>query len=84
MTALTLPELRALLVDAAGASDAADVTDDYGNQPFADLGYDSLALMESAAVLKRRHGVEIPEDVLGTLTTPNEMLAFVNSTRVEG
>lgn len=83
MSALTLPELRELLVDAAGATDTGD-PDGFGDQPFDELGYDSLALMESAAVLKRRHGVEIPEDVLGTLTTPNEMLAFVNSARTVG
>lgn len=83
MTALTLPTLRQLLADAAGASDAEAATENYGDQPFVDLGYDSLALMESAAMLKRRHGIEIPEDVLGELTTPNEMLAYVNSTRVD-
>ncbi|ANY10847.1 acyl carrier protein [Pseudonocardia sp. HH130630-07] len=83
MSVLTLPELRELLIDAAGATDAGD-TDGFGDQAFDELGYDSLALMQSAAVLKRRHGVEIPEDVLGTLTTPNEMLAFVNSARSVG
>jgi act minimal PKS acyl carrier protein len=75
---LTLPQLRDVLVAAAGATEEMADVEDIGNHPFTDLGYDSLALMESASQLQRQYGVVIPEEKLGDFETPNELLAYVN------
>ncbi|MBT2383949.1 acyl carrier protein [Streptomyces sp. ISL-11] len=80
MTALMdLDTLRAILVACAGEDEAAGLAGDILDVPFADLGYNSLALMESAARIKREFGVDIADDVLSELETPRAVLDLVNA-----
>ena len=76
MSLITLDDLRVLLDEAAGECDFGS---DVAHSTFSELGYDSLAVMETAALLRRRYGVVIPEEVLAELDTPVALLAFVNS-----
>ena len=47
--------------------------------PFADRGYDSLAMIELASQLEQRTGIRIPDDVaLERLTSPRRTLEFIN------
>jgi act minimal PKS acyl carrier protein len=48
-------------------------------QTFEELGYDSLALLETHSRIKRDYGVEIPEDDLDEVTTPQELVDLVNA-----
>lgn len=43
------------------------------------LGYDSLALIETAARLKTDHGVTIPDERLTEVGTPRELLNLINA-----
>jgi act minimal PKS acyl carrier protein len=57
--------------------------DDVGPETTADveflaLGYDSLALMETAAVVERRFGVKLDEERVVSAATPRELLDVVN------
>ncbi|MEU2287254.1 acyl carrier protein [Streptomyces sp. NPDC013178] len=47
--------------------------------PFVDLGYDSLAVLETAAVIERECGVTLPEEGLHELDTPGKVIHFVNA-----
>ncbi|ONF74380.1 acyl carrier protein [Amycolatopsis keratiniphila] len=79
MTAITLTDLRDVLIASVGEeSDLAAYGEKLRTMPFEDLGYDSLALIETSAELRRRYGVSIPEDLAAQFTTPGELLEFVN------
>ena len=48
------------------------------DRTFADLGYDSLAVMETASLVEREFGVSLPEDDLASIETLREFIGFVN------
>ncbi|WDZ83572.1 acyl carrier protein [Micromonospora cathayae] len=79
MTGITLDTLRDILVEAAGADESTGLDGDILDTPFRDLGYDSLALIETAARLRRRYGVEIPDEQVTELDTPRKLLDFVDA-----
>lgn len=79
MNTLSLADLRDVLIACAGEEDdLAAYGDELGAVLFEDLGYDSLALIETSAELQRRYGILIPEDLAAQFTTPGELLDFVN------
>ncbi|MEV4659277.1 acyl carrier protein [Micromonospora sp. NPDC049301] len=78
MSVMTLDDLRRILVECAGEDDSTAVAGDIADVPFEDLGYDSLALMETAARIEQRFGVRLPDDEVLELSTPNAVLDAVN------
>ncbi|MCP3759034.1 acyl carrier protein [Streptomyces sp. TBY4] len=72
-TEMTLDDLRRILSESAGCEDS-QLDGDILDTGFAELGYDSLALLETAAVIQRDYGVEIPAQ----FATPRELLDSVN------
>ncbi|PRX51432.1 act minimal PKS acyl carrier protein [Prauserella shujinwangii] len=79
MSQMTMDDLKRLLRQAAGDDEAVGVDEDITDTPFSDLGYDSLALLETTAHVKREFGVELDDEALATLTTPAEFLHAVNT-----
>lgn len=77
MSTVTVDDLRRVLVACAGGDEA--LPSDIADVGFADLGYDSLALIETAARLRQEFGVTISDDQVTDLTTPAELLAAVNT-----
>jgi len=80
MKELTLDELKGALRAAAGEAgtlngDTSDILD----TEFADLGYDSLAIMEATSQVERSFGVKLPEEEAAEQTTPRAYLEFVNA-----
>jgi minimal PKS acyl carrier protein len=80
---MNLDDLRRLLVECAGEADGVDLSGDIIDTEFDAIGYDSLALMETAARLESEYGVAIPDNVTTELKTPRELLERVNQTLVE-
>jgi minimal PKS acyl carrier protein len=78
MQEITLTELREILTECAGEDESADLGSEIMDTPFAELGYDSLALIETAARIKQRFGVEIEDDDVAELETPREIISAVN------
>ena len=78
MSDMTLDDLRRVLIASGGESDA-DMGGDILDVPFADLGYDSLALIESAAQIGQEFGVDLPDERVIALETPRELLGLVNT-----
>ncbi len=78
MSQMTIEDLRAVLVAAAGEDDSLVLGPDTLDLSFEDLGYDSLALMETAAQIGRRFGVVISDEQIVELHTPREVLDLVN------
>jgi act minimal PKS acyl carrier protein len=79
MSALTLDDLKALMQEAAGADETVDLDGDIADVAFTELGYDSLAMLETAAIISRRYGVVLTDDLLDGIDTPGALLAEVNS-----
>lgn len=70
--------LCALGVDAAAALHG-DVLD----RTFAELGYDSLALLELCGYVQRTFGVPMPDDAPQHMPTPHHALRYINDCVVE-
>lgn len=74
---MTIDDLRTILVACAGESDGV-LDGDIRDVDFDELGYDSLALMETAARIRSDFGVTIPDERIAELRTPGEILELVN------
>ncbi|MCX5339155.1 acyl carrier protein [Streptomyces atratus] len=75
---MTIDELRGILVSCAGGEEIAELHGDIADTSLTALGYDSLALMETAARLKVDHGVVIPDEQIIEVSTLGELLSLVN------
>jgi act minimal PKS acyl carrier protein len=76
---LTFEQLHQTLVDCAGEDEDVVLGPDSLDRDFADLGYDSLALLETSAQLKSRYGIDISEDTIRDLRTPRALLDHANA-----
>jgi len=73
-----LHDLRRILREGAGADEGVDLDGEILDVAFDDLGYDSIALMETAALISRETGRQIEDDDLTPSTTPRALLQLVN------
>lgn len=73
-----LADLRRILREGAGADERVDLDGEILDTAFDDLGYDSIALMETGARISREYGTPIEDDALTPATTPRQLLALVN------
>ncbi|MDH6623532.1 act minimal PKS acyl carrier protein [Streptomyces sp. LBL] len=83
MAGLTLDGLRTILVACAGEDDGGNLARDILDTTFEDLGYDSLALMESAARIERDLGVTLDDEDVNDALTPRMLLSLVNGAAAE-
>ncbi|CAM5635093.1 acyl carrier protein [Streptomyces viridifaciens] len=77
MAEFTLDDLIAVLKEAAGADEGVAL-DDILDVPFADLGYDSLALFNTLNTIERERGITLPDETVVEATTPRMLLDAVN------
>jgi minimal PKS acyl carrier protein len=73
----TLDNLRAIMRAAAGEGDNINLDGAIADMSYADLGYDSLALLEFAAQIEHEHGVPIPDGTIGLTDTPGDTVRLV-------
>jgi act minimal PKS acyl carrier protein len=79
MAQMTLTELTTLLRECAGVADGVDLAgDDVLDTTFTDLGYDSLALLQTVGRIEQIHGLTLDEDVITEAETPGRVLDVVN------
>ncbi|MGH3932186.1 MAG: acyl carrier protein [Pseudonocardiaceae bacterium] len=83
MSKITIDDVRRILVTCAGDIGIAELPGDVATLEFDDLGYDSLALMETAARIEQEFGARIPEEQITEVKTPQELLELVNMSLVE-
>ncbi|QSB15925.1 acyl carrier protein [Natronosporangium hydrolyticum] len=76
---ISLSDLRLILREAAGADEGVDLDADILDTAFADLGYDSLALLEASSRIERQFSVSLEESMLAEAATPREFLDVVNA-----
>ncbi|MCW5251288.1 MULTISPECIES: acyl carrier protein [unclassified Streptomyces] len=83
MPELTVKDLAAILASCAGDEEVVPLDEEHLDTSFAELGLDSLALLNTVVKLERQCGVVLPEDVLGRTPTPRDLIKIVND-RVSG
>lgn len=78
VTEFTLEDLKAVLRAVAGEGDGIDLDTDILDVSFGDLGYDSLALLETAARIEQERGILFPDSTFTDAPHPRALLAAVN------
>ncbi|MFD7554693.1 acyl carrier protein [Streptomyces sp. NPDC059533] len=73
-----LADLVRLLRECAGEAEGADLDGDILDTSFGDLGYDSLAMLETTGRVERDHAVVLDEEELDEAYTPRRYLDMVN------
>jgi minimal PKS acyl carrier protein len=78
----TLEDLRRILRAAAGDPEGdLGLDGDIGDLNFRDLGYDSVALLETGGMISLELGIELADDALYEVPTPNALVTAVNAER---
>ncbi|MGH3621408.1 MAG: acyl carrier protein [Sciscionella sp.] len=75
---LTIEDLRRILRDAAGDGEGVGLDGDFADVDFADLGYDSIVLLEIGGRIERECGITLDEDTVTSARTPRTLLAMVH------
>ncbi|WP_404816587.1 acyl carrier protein [Streptomyces thermolineatus] len=75
----TFDDLKRLLREGAGADDGTDLDRGTLDTEFTDLGYDSLALLETSSLIERECGITFDEAEFAHATTPRGLLALVEA-----
>lgn len=74
----TIDDLKRILLAAAGAAEGPGLDADILDETFDDLGYDSIAMLETASRVERERGLTLSDSVIAEATTPRLFLAYVN------
>ncbi|SCG58535.1 acyl carrier protein [Micromonospora halophytica] len=83
MNEFTVDDLTTILRECAGEDDESALDGDILDVEFGSLGYDSIAMMETAGRIKIDYGVVLADDVVLSAGTPRELVRLVNLTMVE-
>ncbi|WP_329136793.1 acyl carrier protein [Streptomyces sp. NBC_01476] len=75
----TIDDLRRILLGAAGADEAVDLAGDILDQTFDQLGYESLALLETTSWIEREYGIALDDDLFNDNATPRTLIEAVNA-----
>ncbi|MGW4644206.1 acyl carrier protein [Sphaerisporangium sp. NPDC004334] len=83
MSEFTIDDLKRILRACAGEDEAVGLDGDILDSGFEELGYDSLALLETASRIEHEVGVAVLDEEIGEVTTPRQLLDLVNGRLVE-
>jgi minimal PKS acyl carrier protein len=75
---VTVEDLKRILRESAGGGEEVDLDGEILDTDFDVLGYDSLALLETAARITREYGVTLDDEAVTSARTPRRFLKFVN------
>lgn len=78
-TSFTLDDLKRILLEGAGAEEGVDLDADILDTAFDDLGYESLALLETGSRIEREYHIVLDEAVVAEARTPRVLIDAVNS-----
>lgn len=77
----TLEDLKRILLAGAGADENVDLDGNIIDTEFAELGYDSVALLETVRRIELEHDIVLDDSVLSQTRTPRALLDFVTAHR---
>ncbi|GHF78691.1 acyl carrier protein [Streptomyces filamentosus] len=79
-TQFTIDDLKRILLEGAGAEEGVDLDGDILDTDFEELGYESLALLETGSRIEREFGIALDDDVFTDNRTPRALVAAINET----
>lgn len=74
----TVDDLKRILFSSAGVQDGVDPGSDILDRRFDELGYESLALLETGLGIEREFGVRLDDSLLTEVDTPRALVDAVN------
>ncbi|MFD3330705.1 acyl carrier protein [Streptomyces sp. NPDC058701] len=74
----TTEDLKRILLEGAGAGEGVDLDGDILDTDFEELGYESLALLETGGRIEREYGISLDDDVFADHRTPRALVAAIN------
>ncbi|MFI8192474.1 acyl carrier protein [Streptomyces sp. NPDC085946] len=74
----TFEALKRILREGAGADENVDLDGDILDTDFEELGYESLALLETGGRIEREYGISLDDDIFTEHRTPRSLVAAVN------
>ncbi|WP_030587040.1 MULTISPECIES: acyl carrier protein [Streptomyces] len=77
--AFTLEDLKRILVEVAGADEDMGPDAEILDLGFEQLGYESLALLETGGRIERDYAITLADDALHAEVTPRELIDAVNN-----
>lgn len=77
-TQITMADVKRALEEGSGVQEGIDLDRDLAVMSFRDMGYDSLAVLETGLRLSRENDIQIDDEVFTDLETPQQLLDEVN------
>lgn len=78
MEKFTMDDLVRVMRAAAGEDELVNLEEKVLQCGFDELGYDSLAVMETASRVEREYGVTLDEEAMSEVETPTQFVDLVN------
>lgn len=75
---IELKDVWTALVDGSGADDPDALLSQLESKSFDELGYDSLAILETGLRLRRESGADVPDSDIAGAQSAQELLALIN------
>ncbi|HEU5472970.1 MAG TPA: acyl carrier protein [Actinophytocola sp.] len=75
----TVADLKRMLLACAGADEGVDLDGDILDRRFDELGYESLAVLETGRLIERELGITLPDAALTESDTPRALIDAVNA-----
>ncbi|MEU3090289.1 acyl carrier protein [Streptomyces massasporeus] len=75
----SIDDLKRILLDGAGEPEGVGVEASTVDLEFQELGYDSLAVLETCTRIEREFEISLDEGVLGEALTPRALVDVVNN-----
>ncbi|MCC2280453.1 acyl carrier protein [Streptomyces sp. ET3-23] len=77
-TTFDIDSLKVILREGAGMDETVGFDGDILDSDFEALGYESLAMLETASRIEREYGISLDEEAFVTARTPRALIALVN------
>ena len=78
MPQLTLDELKVFLLRSVGDDESIDLSGDIQGTALSDLGFDSLAVIDTTSRLEQHFKIKFSDDDTSAIATPQDFLDIVN------
>ncbi|MGY1434615.1 acyl carrier protein [Streptomyces reniochalinae] len=79
MSSISFDDLKAIMSRCTGELDGRELTESDLSTSFTEIGYDSLAVLEIASQLQREYGLQIPDEAIEEMDSPQAVIDYVNT-----
>ncbi|MFI6207685.1 acyl carrier protein [Streptomyces sp. NPDC051041] len=76
-TPMTFGDLKEIMSRCTGETE--ELTEEHLAADFTDMGYDSLAVLEIASQIQREYGLQIPDEAIEEMNSPQAVIEYVNN-----